>query len=406
MARVTSDPRALLIETLAAALTAANPEAGVRLNLPARPAGRVVVIACGKAAPAMLRGLDGWGEVSGVAVTTVGQTLPERSGIRWLEASHPLPDGRSVAAGRAMLEVLRDLTPDDLVLCLISGGSSALCCVPEQIALEEKIALSKALLHSGASIQEINTVRKHLSGIKGGRLALAARPARLEALIVSDVVGDDPSAIGSGMTAPDATNVQDAIGVLRRYGIPAPSTLTETPKPDDPIFQRVTNRVVLSNRVALQAAQRVLEGRGWRVTHVDDGLTGDARVAATGQAALVKESGTATLSGGETTVQVSGAGFGPTGRGGRNLEFLLQLVILGAKLYALSADSDGIDGSSDAAGAIVTPDSLHRALALGLEPLEFQRRHDAHGFFAALGDLVVTGATGTNVGDLRVILKP
>ena len=378
----------------------------MRLNLPARPAGRVVVIASGKAAPAMLRGLSDWGAVTGVAVTTAGQTLPKLPGIRWLEAAHPLPDQRSVAAGQAMLEVLRDLRPDDLVLCLISGGSSALCCVPNQIALPQKIALSTALLSSGASIVEINTVRKHLSAIKGGRLALAAGPARLEALIVSDVVGDDLTVIGSGMTAPDATTVADALSVLRRYGVPAPMTLTETPKSTDPAFLRVTNRVILSNRVALQAAQRVLEGHGWRVAHVEDAVTGDSRLAATRQAALAKESGTAVLSGGETTVQVSDSGSGEPGRGGRNLEFLLQLVIEDAGLYALSADSDGIDGTSNAAGAVLTPDSLHRALMLGLEPLAFQRRNDAHGFFAALGDLVVTGPTGTNVNDLRIILKP
>ncbi len=395
------DPRALLLKTFDAALVAANPERAVRQHLPARPAGRVVVIVCGKAAPAMLRGLSDWGEVTGVAVTTAGQQPSQLEGITWLEAAHPLPDQRSVAAGTAMLEAVRGLTADDLVLCLISGGSSALCCVPNQIALEEKRALSSALLDSGASIVEINTVRKHLSGIKGGGLAAAAYPARLEALIVSDVVGDEISAIGSGMTAPDLTTVADAISVLHRYAIPAPSALAETPKPNDPVFERVTNRVILSNRTVLQAAGRVLERHGWRVAHLDDAVTGDSRLAAIKQAALAKEAGTAVLSGGETTVQVSGGG-----RGGRNLEFALQLVISNAGLYALSADSDGIDGSSDAAGAIIRPDSLARARKLNLEPLEFQRRNDAHGFFAALGDLVVTGPTGTNVGDIRVILKP
>ena len=406
MARVTHDPRALLRAAFDAAVQAANPEAAVRLNRPARPAGRAVVIASGKAAPAMLRGLADWGEVTGVAVTTAGQMLPEHRGIRWLEAAHPLPDQRSVAAGRALLSAVGGLSSDDLVLCLISGGSSALCCVPNQIALEGKIALTGALLRSGASITEINTVRKHLSGIKGGRLALAAQPARLVALIVSDVVGDEVSAIGSGMTAPDPTTSEDALEVLRRYGIPAPQTLSETPKPDDPIFSRVTNRVILSNRTSLRAAQRVLEGRGWRVTALDDAVTGDSRLAATAQAALAKESGTATLSGGETTVQLGRAVLDQSGRGGRNLEFLLQLVLEDSGLWSLSADSDGIDGSSDAAGAIVTPDSYQRALTLGLEPLDFQRRNDAHGFFAALGDLVVTGPTGTNVGDIRAILKP
>ncbi len=394
------NPQSVLLEAFGAALAAANPEAAVRSNLPARPLGRVVVIASGKAAPAMLRGLSDWGEVTGLAVTTVGQHLPELEGITWLEAAHPLPDDRSVAAGEAILRAVSGLTRDDLVLCLTSGGSSALCCVPNQISLEEKTALSSQLLLSGASIAEINTVRKHASGIKGGRLAAAAQPARLEALIVSDVVGDEISAIGSGMTAPDPTTVTDAINVLRRYEIPAPAALTETPKATDPIFGRVTNRVILSNRIALQAGGRVLERRGWRIAHTDHAVTGDSRVAAITQASLALESGTAVLSGGETTVQVTGGG-----RGGRNLEFLLQLVMLDAGLYAIAADSDGIDGSSDAAGAVVTPDSLARAHSLNLEPLEFQRRNDAHGFFAALGDLILTGATGTNVGDIRAILK-
>ena len=203
------------------------------------------------------------------------------------------------------------------------------------------------------------------------------------------------------MTAPDETTVMDAISVLRRYAIPTPLTLTETPKATDPIFGRVTNRVILGNRTALQAARRVVEQHGWRVTQVDDSVTGDSRLAATQQAALALNAGTAVLSGGETTVSVTGGG-----RGGRNLEFVLQLVTEDAGLYAIAADSDGIDGSSHAAGAVLTPDSYRRALALHLEPLEFQRRNDAHGFFAALGDLVVTGPTGTNVGDIRVILKP
>jgi len=237
-------------------------------------------------------------------------------------------------------------------------------------------------------------------------LAAAAHPARLEALVVSDVVRDDLSAIGSGMTVADASNTRDALEVLRRYGLAAPSALTETPKPNDPVFERVTNRVILSNHTALQAARRVLEGHGWRVAHLDDAVTGDSRLAARQQVTLAKEPGTAVLSGGETTVRVGDARVRKIGRGGRNLEFALQLVIENAGLYALSADSDGIDGSSFAAGAIVTPDSLSRADKLQLEPLEFQRRNDAHGFFAALGDLVVTGATGTNVNDLRVILKP
>lgn len=396
----------MLLEAFRAGVAAAQPADAVRGALPPRPRGRAVVVACGKAAGAMVGGLEGWGAFTGVGVTTPGQNLPQMPGFTWLEGSHPLPDAKSATAGRAILEITAGLEPDDLLLCLISGGASALVCAPRGLELSEKIRVTDALLRSGADIASINTVRKHLSDIKGGRLAERAYPAQVEALIVSDVVGDDTSTIGSGPTAPDATTRLEAIRILEHHSIPVPDALrlerAETPKPGDPIFERVRNRVIVGNRMSLDAMRAVLEQRGYAVKHSDDAVTGDARVAATAHARLARglPRGAALLSGGETTVQVRG-----DGRGGRNLEFALQLVIENAGLYALAADSDGKDGSSDAAGAIVTPDSLERARALGMDPLEYQARNDAHGLFDALGDLVRTGPTGTNVNDLRVVMR-
>jgi glycerate-2-kinase len=333
--------------------------------------------------------------------------LPDVPGLIWLEGAHPLPDARSVRAGTAVLEAVRGLTPDDLVLCLISGGASAMLSAPRGVTLVEKMALTDALLRSGADIVAMNAVRKHLSNLKGGRLAVHAQPAQVVSLIVSDVVGDDVGAIASGLTAPDPTTRLEAIDVLETHGIAVPDALRleacETPKADHPAFQRVENHVVVSNRTALEAMQFSLETHGWRVAHVIEGVTGDARAAARDLAQLARNlpSGTAALTGGETTVVVRG-----DGRGGRNLELALQLVVEDVGVWALVVDSDGKDGSSDAAGAIVTPDSLARASSLGLDPFKFQRRNDAHGFFEALGDLVRTGPTGTNVNDLRMVLKP
>jgi glycerate 2-kinase len=410
-----TNPRSALLEAFQAAVDAAQPQAAVREHLPAPVRGRTVVIAAGKAAATMLAALEDWHPVTGVAVTTPGQHLPNVPGVRWLEASHPLPDARSVVAGTAVLEAVTGLGSDDLVLCLISGGGSALLCAPHGVTLTEKIALTNDLLRSGASIEEINAVRKHLSAIKGGRLALAAQPARVVSLIVSDVVGDSLAAIASGLTAPDPTTFSDALEVLNRLSITVPEMISrgargeepETPKPGDSAFQHVENKVIASNLVALEAAGRSLETNGYRVAHTDDAIVGDSRTVAGAHAARVRglNVGEVLLTGGETTVLVKDAGRG-LGRGGRNLEYLLSFAIADAGAWALACDSDGIDGSSPAAGAFVTPDTLERARALGLDARAFQARHDAHGFFEALGDLIVTGATGTNVNDLRMVLKP
>jgi glycerate 2-kinase len=410
-----ANPRSALLEAFHAAVGATQPQSAVRQHLPAPAPGRTVVIAAGKAAATMLAALKDWHPVTGVAVTTAGQNLPDIPGVRRLEASHPLPDARSVAAGAAVLEAVRGLGSDDLVLCLISGGASALLCAPNGVTLPEKVALTNDLLRSGASIEEINGVRKHLSALKGGRLALAAQPAQVVSLIVSDVVGDDLAAIASGPTVPDPTTFEFALEVLNRYGIAVPEAilrgargqLLETPKPGDPAFQRVENSIIVSNKVALEAAKRSLEGSGFSVVHIDDAIVGDSRTVAVEHAERVRKlnSGEVLLTGGETTVLVEDKGQG-LGRGGRNLEYLLALAIADAGAWALACDSDGIDGSSSAAGAFVTPDTLERSQVLGLDAREFQVRHDAHGFFDALGDLIVTGPTGTNVNDLRIVLKP
>ena len=322
-------------------------------------------------------------------MTRYGHGLSQRGRIAVLEASHPLPDEAGASAGIAMLRAVSELGADDLVIALISGGGSALLCAPYGVTLAQKIALTSELLRCGAEIAEINTVRKHLSLIKGGRLAAATR-ARVLSLIVSDVVGDDPSSIASGPTAPDATSYAEALAILERYDIRADEArthlqcgargeLAETPKPGDSLFERVENRLIVTN--------------------------GEARLAAIEHATHARRlpPGHAFVSGGETTVTVRGQG-----RGGRNLEFLLALAIeLGneAGIYALAADSDGFDGTEHAAGALIAPDTLRRAAKLGLDPRAMLADNDAYTFFAALGDLVVTGPTGTNVNDVRCVLR-
>ncbi len=413
--------RQILLEAFHAAVRAAQPEDAVRRALPDLSArgdaiGRVKVVAVGKAAPAMVAALAGWSEFTGVGVTKYGQAPTSATPrMRWLEASHPLPDAGSVAAGAAIQAFVTGLRPDDLLLCLISGGASALVSAPDGVTLQHKTALSVELLGCGADIGEINTVRKHLSKLKGGRLAALAHPASVLSLIVSDVVGDDIATIASGLTAPDGTSFQAALKVLNRYEIPAPEVrarltagargeIPETPKPHDPIFQRVTNQVIVSNLVALEAARNSLESCGFVVTLVDDAVQGETRAAALDHARLARglTVGQMVLTGGETTARVTATN---PGRGGRNLEYALQLAIEDVGVWALAADSDGIDGSSFAAGALVTPDTLTRAAKLGLNPLEAQARNDAHSFFEALGDLIVTGETGTNVNDLRFVTK-
>ncbi|PYE55813.1 glycerate kinase type-2 family protein [Deinococcus yavapaiensis] len=413
-------PRDVLSSAFAAAVNAARPESVLPRFLPEPPAGRTVVVGAGKAAARMALAVDAaWpADLTGVVITPyghAGERLPQR--IRVLEAAHPVPDAAGEEATREVLEAVSNLTPNDLVLCLLSGGGSALLTAPRGVTLARKAELTRALLACGASIHEINAVRKHLSRVKGGGLANAAKPARVVSLIVSDVVGDDLSTIASGPTAPDPTSFTEAFMVLMRHDVAVPDVRrflsdgaagrhAETPKPGDELFGRVENHLVVTNRLALDAASVHLTRLGFTSRIVSDRIEGPARSAARAHAALARDlvSGRALLSGGETTTIVrEGAG-----RGGRNLEFLLALAVeLGEDhgLYALAADSDGIDGTSFAAGGFLTPDTLRRARDLGLDARAFLGASDAHGFFEALGDLVVTGPTGTNVNDIRLVVR-
>jgi glycerate 2-kinase len=410
------NPRDQLLAAFKAAVNAALPDQAVREAVQSiqRPPGRTIVVGGGKAAASMAKALeDAWdGPLEGVVVTRYGHAVEHPKRIKLLEASHPVPDLASEYAASQILESVRGLSRDDLVIVLISGGGSALMVAPNGVTLEEKFRINQQLLNSGADITEMNTVRKHLSRLKGGRLALAAAPARVISLIVSDVVGDDLSTIASGPTVPDPTTFQDAIRVLEQYGIDSPATLEhfqtshdETPKLNHPAFARVVNRLIVTNATALEAARIQLGSFGIN-THIwSDSITGEAREAARTHAlaAQTLEPGTAFVSGGETTVTVHG-----TGRGGRNCEFLLALALEleGAPdLYAIACDTDGIDGVTEAAGAIITPDSLERAARFGLDAQALLENNDAYSFFAALDDLVVVGPTGTNVNDFRCVLR-
>ncbi len=391
------------------------------------------MLAAGKAAASMALAVErSWpagAPLEGIALTRYGHGLPTRR-IRVIEAGHPVPDEAGELAAREMLAAARSLGPEDLLLALLSGGGSALLSLPaEGVSMEDLKAVTKELLRCGAPIQEINTVRKHLSAIQGGRLAAATR-ARVLALIVSDVTGDDPTHIASGPCAPDPTTYADALAVLSRYAIEPPAALrkrledgargalAETLKPGDAIFARVENRVIATARRSLEAAARVLEKAGVEPRILGDSITGEAREVAKEMAAEVRAiragSGDsaprgarskplALISGGECTVTVKSQ----NGRGGRCAEFLLALGVELAgveNVWAIAADTDGIDGSEDNAGAVLAPDSLARAHASGLDAAQLLEANDSWGFFAATGDLLVTGPTRTNVNDYRCIL--
>jgi len=419
-------PRKLLIESFRTAVAAADPLKIVPRHLPRPPRGRTLVVGAGKAAAAMARAVEThWprsAPLEGTVITRYGHGLPT-SRIDVVEAGHPVPDERGEEAARDILTRVKGLGRDDLLLCLVSGGGSSLLSLPlPGVPMADLKEVTRELLRCGASIQEINTVRKHLSQVQGGRLA-AASPARVLALIVSDVTGDDPTHIASGPCAPDPTTYADALEILKRYRVGAPDAvrdaltfgnegrLEETPKPGDPIFRRVQNRVIGTAQGSLRAAARFLRSEGIRSVILGDSVKGEARDIATVYAALVKQirahghpwrAPIALVSGGEATVTVRGEG-----RGGRCSEFLLSLVIEleGMKnVYALACDTDGIDGSEDNAGAIATPDSLSRAGKLGVRPNQLLAGNNAYDFFEKLGDLIVTGPTRTNVNDFRVIL--
>jgi hydroxypyruvate reductase len=406
---------------LDAAIAAASPARAIAAHLPPPPAGRTIVLGAGKAAAAMAQEVEQHmpGPIAGLVVTRYGHAVPCRQ-IEVVEAAHPVPDAAGHEAARRMLALAEGAGPDDLVLCLISGGASALLALPVPgISLDDKQALNRALLASGADIGQTNTVRKHLSAIKGGRLAAAAHPAATVTLVISDVPGDDPAVIGSGPTVPDPTSIAEALTVIERYGISEPASVLEhlrkaadeTPKPGDPRLARARTSVIATPQASLEAAAAVAREIGLTPVILGDAIEGEARVVATvmaGIALQVRRHGQPApapcvlLSGGETTVTMRGHG-----RGGRNGEFLLGLAIQlngAAGISALAADTDGIDGSEDNAGAVITPDTLARGAARGLDAKAMLADNYAYGFFSGLEDLIVTGPTLTNVNDFRAIV--
>jgi hydroxypyruvate reductase len=403
-----------------AAVDAALPARVLPRHLPQPPAGRTIVIGAGKAGGSMAKAIeDHWpGPLEGLVVTRYGHALPGRR-IEVVEASHPVPDEAGRRAAERILSLVQNLASDDLVLCLMSGGGSALLALPALgIAFADKQAVNKALLNSGATIGEINCVRKHLSAIKGGRLAAAAAPARVVTLMISDVPGDDPSVIASGPTVADATTRVDALGVLDKYGIDAGPAVrawlarpeSETPKPNDPRLSRVENIIIARPQDALEAAAAVARRAGYMPLILGNALEGEAREVALVHAGIARqcagfaqpaEPPCVLLSGGETTVTVRGKG-----RGGRNAEFLLALAVAlqgHPGIHAIACDTDGIDGTEDNAGALLAPDTLRRAAERRISAKTRLADNDGYGFFAALDDLVITGPTLTNVNDFRAI---
>ena len=417
------EERLLLRALFDAAVTAALPAKVVPPHLPRPPKGRTIVLGAGKASAAMARAVeDNWtGRLEGLVVTRYGHAVLCRQ-IEIVEAAHPVPDAKGESAARRILALAEGAGPDDLVLCLISGGGSALLSLPAKgLTLQDKQAVNRALLNSGADIGEMNTVRKHLSAIKGGRLAAAAFPARVTTLLISDVPGDDPGVIASGPTVADASTFAEAGAILARYRIEPPAAVAahlaaaedETPKPGDNRLAAATATIVAAPRASLDAAATVARAAGVTPVILGDAIEGEAREvgrAMAGTALALRDHGTPVkppavlLSGGETTVTVTGKG-----RGGRNAEFLAGLALGldgAARIFALAADTDGIDGSEDNAGAFVGPDTLARARAEGFDPAALLAANDAYTLFSRLGDLVVTGPTLTNVNDFRAILVP
>lgn len=414
-------PRALLRAMFDAAVAAAQPQLCIASHLPAPPKGRTVVIGAGKASAAMARALeDHWpGPLEGLVVTRYGYEVPCQR-IEIVQAAHPVPDAAGEQATRRIRQAVSALTPDDLVIALISGGGSSLLVEPGQgLTLADKQAVNAALLASGANISEMNTVRRHLSGIKGGRLAAACHPAKLVTLLISDVPGDNPRDIASGPTVADATRCQDALDILQRYKIdisPAMQALLTSPagesvKPDDVRLSGHQVHMITAPQIALQAAAEVARQAGYTPYILSDRIEGEARDVGKVLAALTQQvvahgqpfaRPCVLLSGGETTVTLRGSG-----RGGRNVEFLLALALaLGDTpgVHALAGDTDGVDGAEEVAGAHIGPDTLARAWAQGMNARRYLDNNDAHTFFQHLGDAVLTGPTLTNVNDFRAIV--
>jgi hydroxypyruvate reductase len=413
-------PEELLKAMFKAAVDAALPALCLPPHLPARPKGRTIIIGAGKASGAMAKALeDAWdGPLEGLVVTRYGYRVPTQR-LEVIEAAHPVPDAAGREAAQRIFKMVQGLTPDDLVLCLISGGGSALLALPARgITLEDKQDVNKALLKSGATISEMNVVRKRLSAIKGGRLAAAAAPAHVITLMISDVPGDDPSIIASGPTVPDPSTKQEALAIVDKYSIELPPSVREvlregeeTPKPGDPCFARVENIMIATPQASLEAAALVAREAGVTPVILGDSIEGESRDVALVHAGIARQCAMrgqpevppcVLISGGETTVTLKGKG-----KGGPNTEFLLALAIAlhgMANIYALAGDTDGVDGSEDNAGALIYPDTLARAEQAGLNAKAMLADNDPYSFFAEIGDLLETGPTLTNVNDLRAVL--
>ena len=430
-----TDPRGFLRALYDAAVARALPALTMAALLPPPPKGRTLVLGAGKAGGAMAAAVDAlWPQeapLSGLVVTRYDHVPPayrtkRPARIKVVEAAHPVPDEAGRQAARRIAELARGLTADDLVLCLISGGGSSLLAMPaEGVSFEDKQAVNKSLLKSGAAIDEMNCVRKHLSAIKGGRLATMCAPARVVTLLISDVPGDAPEVIASGPTVPDPTTCADALAILDRYAIALPPSVRaglergdfETPKPGDARFAGHEVHMIATPQQSLEAAAATARAAGLAAHILSDEIEGESQVVGGVHAALARAVARrgepfarpcVILSGGETTVTVRSRGDGvAAGRGGRATEFLMGCAIAlqgEPGVWVLAADTDGIDGVEDNAGAIVTPDTLARAAALGLKAQDFLDRNDAYNFYAALDDLVVPGPTFTNVNDFRALL--
>ncbi|WP_106795651.1 glycerate kinase [Rhizobium sp. H4] len=418
---ITAAPRDFLKSLFDAAVRAADPLTGIKARLPEKPKGRTVVIGAGKGAAQMAQALESvWdGPLEGLVVTRYGYGCGTRQ-IEIIEAAHPVPDAAGLAAARRLMETVNRLTEDDLVIALICGGGSALLpAPPEGLTLEDEIALNEMLLASGAPISAMNIVRKHLSTIKGGRLA-AATKAKVVSLIVSDIPGDNPAHVASGPTVPDGSTRHEALEIIRQYGLQLPqaaldhlnSPKADAPRPDDPVFSRHEHHVIASAGVSLEAAAAQAKEHGIEPAILSDAIEGESRDVAQVHAAIAREvlgrnrpfsKPVVILSGGETTVTLRAKG----GRGGRNGEFALAmaLAINGQEgIHLLAADTDGIDGSEDNAGAFVDGGTVKRLRAAGLDARRLLDGNDSYSGFAAVGDLFETGPTGTNVNDFRAIL--
>lgn len=422
LGREEREHRFLLREMFEVALKSVSPDICIPGCLPGPVPGRTLVLALGKAGAAMARAAYKHmeGAVDGIVLTRYGHSFPAYDmppGFAVFEAGHPLPDEHGIAATRHILEAVRALGPDDQLLALVSGGASALLTMPAPgVNLADKQAITRQLLQCGASISEINCVRTHLSGVKGGRLAGAAAPAKVVTLVLSDIPGDDPALVGSGPTLPDRTRLADAKKILDLYDVAAPEHVhaaladpaNETPKPSAGTFGRAQTRIVARSHNALQAAGQIAVAAGYTPVYLGGDVEGDSSEVGTIHAALAlhhaqKGGRWALLSGGETTVVVRN----PSGRGGRNTEYLLSLALAldGAPgISALSCDTDGIDGTEDNAGAVVTPTTLARARRLDQSPIKALRTNMTYDFFSVLNDLVITGPTRTNVNDFRAVL--